>query len=289
MVHALNRNYQYTLKIPVTFTNLPSNKVIVGDLPENLDVEIKASGLKLLFISLKNLSEPLEIDFNTLKTNIKSQAYSISNSSFVIKDAINFDVQVLKIRPDTLFFISHKGNSKLLPIKANLSINFSKGYSMVAKPVLTPAYVSVSGDSTVLNQLDTIYTLPINLKDVQENYSSTIGLKKNSENINYNVKDVSLNFKVDRFTEATVKVPVHISNNTSSEKIKLLPEFVTITYLVSMADYNNINANSFRAVVNYQQIVEKQKTLKVELNVAPSEAKILKIEPSEISYLIFKQ
>lgn len=234
------------------------------------------------------MSEPLEIDFNTLKTNIKSQAYSINNSSFVIKDAINFDVLVLKIRPDTLFFIKHKGSTKLLPIKANINISYAKGFSMVAKPLISPAYVSVSGDSTTLNQLDTIYTLPIHLKDIHENYSSTITLKKISENVNYNVKDVALNFKVDRFTEASVKIPVQISNKTSNEKIKLLPDFVTVTYLVSMTDYNNITANSFRAVVNYNHIIEKQKALKVELNVAPSEVNVLKIEPSTISYLIYK-
>jgi len=53
VVHALNRNYKYTIQVPVKFLNLPSNKLIVGELPEKLDVEIKTSGLKLLFISLK--------------------------------------------------------------------------------------------------------------------------------------------------------------------------------------------------------------------------------------------
>ena len=53
VVHALNRNYKYTLHVPVKFLNLPTNKIIVGELPEVLDVEIKASGIKLLFISLK--------------------------------------------------------------------------------------------------------------------------------------------------------------------------------------------------------------------------------------------
>lgn len=230
----------------------------------------------------------MEIDFNTLKTNVKSQAYSISNSSFVIKDAINFDVQVLKIRPDTLFFINNKGNSKLLPVKANLNLTYVKGYSMVSKPLVSPAYVTVSGDSLVLNQLDTIYTLPLRLNDVHENYSNAIALKKISENINYNVKDVALSFKVDRFTEASVKVPIQISNKTTSDKIKLLPEYVTITYLISMTDYNNVESNSFRAIVNYNQIAEKQKALKVELNVAPSEVNVLKIEPSTVSYLIYK-
>ena len=56
MVRALNRNYSYTIHVPVTFLNLPNNKLIVGELPEFLDVEIKASGLKLI-LRLKTNSE----------------------------------------------------------------------------------------------------------------------------------------------------------------------------------------------------------------------------------------
>ena len=288
VVHALNRNYTYTIKIPVRFINLPNNKLIVGDLPETLDVDIKASGLKLLFISLKKLTTHVDVDFTSLKTNAKAQAYSIKNGNFNVKSSINFEVEVMKIRPDTLFFTSGKGKSKLLPIKLNLSADFSPGFSITSKPVITPAYVTVSGDSTELNKLDTIHTYQVNLKDVHDNYSHNVYLKKTSESVTYNIKDVNLSFNVDRLTEATLKIPVHILNKTNDKKIKLLPEVVSVTYLVPMKDYDNIQANSFRAVVNYHDIEQKHKKLKVNLITSPSEVKVLKTVPSEISYLIYK-
>lgn len=288
VVHALNRNYKYTLNIPVKFLNLPSNKLIVGELPEKLNVDIKTSGLKLLFISLKDLNESLLIDFNSLKTNAKSQAYSISNGNFNLRNVLNFDVEVMKIRPDTLFFSSNKGKSKLVPIKANLQADFMPGYSIIAKPQITPAYVTVSGDSSELASIDTVYTHLLNLKDVHENFSTSIPLKKSSSSINYNIKDVQLSFTVDRLTEATIKLPVQVMHRTTDEKIKLLPPYVTVTYLVAMRDYESIQPGLFKAVVNFKYIEEKQKTLAVELSVKPSEVKILKIEPADISYLIYK-
>ena len=103
VVHALNRNYTYTLKVPVKFLNLPSNKLIVGELPEKLDVEIKTSGLKLLFISLKKNYNEVIVDFNLMKNNAKSQAYSINNVYFNLKNSINFDVELIKIRPMNQF------------------------------------------------------------------------------------------------------------------------------------------------------------------------------------------
>lgn len=288
VVHTLNRNYTYTIQVPVKFLNLPSNKLIVGELPEKLDVEIKTSGLKLVFISLKKRISQVVIDFNLLQNNAKSQAYSIRNGNFNLQSSINFDVEIIKIRPDTLFFSLNKGNSKLLPVKANLKVNCLDGYSIISKPTITPAYVTVNGDSISLQKMDTVYTYFINLKDVHENFSSPVQLKKPYTSINYNVKDVQLGFNVDKLIESNIKVPVQIMNNASSETIKLLPNFINIKYLVAMKDYESINENSFKAVVNYEHIKEKQKNLQVEIIRAPSEVKILKTVPSTISYLIYK-
>lgn len=288
VVHALNRNYTYTLKVPVKFLNLPSNKLIVGELPEKLDVEIKTSGLKLLFISLKKNYNEVIVDFNLMKNNAKSQAYSINNVYFNLKNSINFDVDLIKIRPDTLFFSINKSNSKLLPVKANLKVNCLPGYSIISKPTITPAYVTVSGDSISLQKMDTVYTYFLNLKDVHQNFTSPVQLKKPYTSINYNVKDVQLSFNVDKLIESSIKIPVQIMNNTGNETIKLLPNFITIKYLVAMKDYENINENSFKAVVNFEHIKEKQKNLQVEIIRTPSEVKIIKTTPSTISYLIYK-
>ena len=289
VVHALNVNYRYSLSVPVQFLNLPTNKLIVGDLPEKLQIDIKASGLKLLLISFRNNVNQLTIDFNSLKTNAKSQAYSISNGNFNLKSVINFDVEILKIRPDTLFFSLNKGNSKLVPVKANMLLNYSSGYSITSKPTVTPAYINVTGDSLALLQLDTVYTQVLNLKDVHQNYSSTVALKKTISAVNYTTKEVQVSFEVDRLTEATLKIPIQIQNKTTKETIKLMPEYVTISYLVAMKEYDHIDANSFKATVNYNFIKLKQKTLPVEISRIPSEVKVLKVEPANISYLIYKQ
>ena len=288
VVRALNRNYTYTIHVPVTFLNLPNNKLIVGELPEVLDVEIRTSGLKLIFISLKKNINRVVVDFNLLKNNAKSQAYSIKNGNFNLQSSINFDVEILKIRPDTLFFSLNKANSKLLPVKANLNVNCNPGYSVISKININPAYVTVTGDSIDLKKMDTVYTYFLNLKKIRQNFSAEVPLKKPFTSINYNVKNVKLSFNVDKLTENSIKIPIQVMNNPGHETIKLLPNFITIKYLVAMNDYENVNANSFKAIVNYEQIKEKQKSLQVEIVRSPSEVKIINTEPTSISYLIYK-
>lgn len=287
VVHALNKNYKYTLTIPVKFVRLPENKQIIGELPDKLQVDIRTSGLKLLFIKLRQMPSEVLIDFNTLKTNAKSQAYSISNGNFNVQSIINFDVDVVKIRPDTLFFSSGKGSSRLIPVKANLQASFLPGYSAITKPAISPAYINVSGDSPDIDDIDTIYTQTIRLKDIHENYSGTAAIRK-LPNLNYSAKEVQLSFDVDRLAETSIRVPVQILNRSSSETVKLLPEYVTVHYLVAMKDYDNIDAGSFKATVNFDDILARNKNLNVDLVRSPSEVKIIRVEPAAISYLIYK-
>lgn len=287
VVHALNRNYKYTLTIPVKFTRLPENKLIIGELPEKLQVDIKTSGLKLLFIKLRQMPNEVLIDFNTLKTNAKSQAYSISNGNFNVQNIINFDVEVMKIRPDTLFFSSEKGSSRLIPVKPSLQASFLPGYSAITKPSVSPAFITVTGDTPEIDDIDTIYTQTIRLKDVHENYANTVAIKK-LPNLSYSAKEVKLSFEVDRLAETSIRIPVQIMNRSSAETVKLLPEYVTIRYLVAMKEYDNIDASSFKATVNFDDIVARKKNLKVDLVRSPSEVKVIGIEPANISYLIYK-
>ena len=56
-----------------------------------------------------------------------------------------------------------------------------------------------------------------------------------------------------------------------------------------MNDYNNITANSFKAVVNYYDIKNKATQLSVDINRSPSEVKITKVVPNSVSYLIYKK
>lgn len=283
--NALNKNYTHTLRIPVKFLNLPVNKVIIGEIPEKLEITIKTSGLKLIFIGLQKLTTELIIDFNSLKTNAKSQTYSISNANFELNSLLNFNVDILKIRPDTLFFTSDKTKSKTIPIKLITNFSFEKGYALVNKPILNPSYISISGDSINLKQIDTIYTQPLILTNINQSINTIAILSKPSANVNYNTKEIKVNLNVDRFTENTITIPISILNKPNEKIVKLIPNQTSITYLIGMNSFKQVNENSFKAIVDYDQIKNNNKQLTIELIRVPSEVKLIKTEPITISYL----
>ncbi|MBS1637303.1 MAG: hypothetical protein JST26_15390 [Bacteroidetes bacterium] len=288
LVHALNRNYKYTLSIPVKFTNLPVNKVIIGELPDKLQFEIKTSGLKLAFIILKRHYNELLIDFNTLKSNAKSQAYSLSTGNLNLNSSINFDVDIIKIRPDTLFFSLNKGAGKIVPVKPVIDMTYEPGYQLIRKPIVTPAYITISGDSSQIRLIDTVYTNSVKGSEIHGNYSGRATLRKTQSAVFYNTSEVQVDLMVDRITEGEIEVPVKLKNAPPELKAKLLPATVKIKYLVAMKDYEVVNRSAFRAVVNYNDALAGKDMLPVELISFPSEVKVIQINPGHIQYLMYK-
>jgi YbbR domain-containing protein len=288
LVNAINRDYQYTLKIPVKFLNLPSDKIVIGEIPDKLEVTIKTSGLKLLLIRSRKLNTDLVIDFNILKSNAKSQAYNIGNGNILLKPYLDFDVNIIKIRPDTLFFSSDLSKSKIVPVKLNSNIDFEKGYELLFKPIINPSFVTITGDSISLCKIDTVYTSVLNLKNLKQNFSSEIQLKKSISNVNYSQKSVSISISVDRFTENTLFIPISIINNSNNKKVKLLPDQIEIKYSIAMSNFSNVDKSSFKAIVDFNKMTSATKQLDVELVRIPSDIKIISISPQKISFLKYK-
>lgn len=288
IIHTLNRNYKYTIQVPVKFTNLPSNKSIVGELPDKLQIDIKASGLKLLFISLKKEFQTLSVDFNSLKTNAKSQAYSLGTGNINLNQSINFDVDIIKIRPDTLFFSLNKGPSKIVPVKVNSVLTFIPGYQLMHAPVANPSYITITGDSIALQRIDTVYTQTISENNLKSDLHQKIGLKKVNTQIYYNTNEVVVNASVEKVTEGTIMIPIQIQHLPKNIQLKLLPSELKIQYIVALKDFENIDKNSFKAMVDYNAINEGKKTLPVELFRTPSEVKIINTEPANVKYIIYK-
>lgn len=288
LVHALNRNYKHTISVPVKFINLPANKVIIGELPDKLQFDIKTSGLKLAFMLMKDHYNELQIDFNSLKSNAKSQAYSLSTGNLNLNSSLNFDVEVVKIRPDTLFFSLNKGAARVVPVKANVQVSCAPGYQVIHRPLINPAYITVTGDSSTLRLIDTVYTQPITEANLSANCAKKVMLKKPSSSVYFNTGEVNVNLVVDRVTEAEVQVPVKLINAPEGAQIKLLPATATVKYLVAMKDYEAVNKSSFKVVADYKHVAEGRELLPLELFRIPSEASNIRLVPIHVKYLVYK-
>lgn len=285
--HTLNRPYFHSLNVPVKFVNLPANKTLLSELPAELRFDIKTSGLKLFFVLLNKPFSPITIDFNSLKGDNKSQTYAISSGNINLKATTNFDVDIKKISPDTLYFAAKRGVNKNVPIRPIIFANPDKGF-VLSKPLLNPAYITINGDSASLRNIDSISTVPLYLNELNRNYAGKLNLVRPSENIYLNLNEVSVSIAADKLLEKEIEVEVSAINCPANFTPKLFPSKIKVKYSSAKNDFNDITEREFKAVVNFSKQKKGLNKLPVELSILPTQAHVLSIEPQEIEYLLIK-
>jgi hypothetical protein len=285
LVKSLNTNYNYTLKIPVEFKNIPQNKKPLNNIPEFLNVDIKVNGLKLFFILLNQPFKKMEIDFNNLK--FINQNYILNPNNIDFKRSLKFESNIKQITPDTLYFIENNGYQKNVPVKVVGSIKCAKGYGYKS-PVINPGFLTVLGDSNSIKNIDTIYTQTFVLNDLNSSIEKKLNVLKPNSNVYLNMSSVMVNIEVEKLIEQVLYLPINIINTPLNAKsVNVFPSRVKVKFTSLQNDFNQADTNNFKAVLNSLNVNLGKSP--VYLSTQPGHVNILSIEPKEAEVLIIKK
>lgn len=289
---SLAKDYTVEFRFPVSYTNLPTDKVIINALPSTIDVEINASGFNILLYKFKHKKEVLSIDLKGIKHYSTKNRYYITTSSRIekITSQLDNDIRVLKIFPDTIHLNFNKKVSRKVPVKVNLSLDFNNQYQQADSIKVIPNYITISGAAEEVAKITRVETVALSLKDVTDSLALDMAILKTSQLklIDLSHPKVKVLVDVTKFTEGSVELPVEVANLPRNYSLKIFPDKVTVKYNVAFKNYEKISPIQFKAVVDYQKIEQGSTKLKVNLVKFPSEIRSVKLSPEKVEYIIRK-
>jgi len=286
-VHSLNTVYYYTITIPVAFKNLPQHKKNLVEIPADLTVNIKASGLKLAMILLSRPFKPLEIDFNSLKSVHRNRNYVLSGSKINFKKSLGFETQIRQISPDTLYFSENTGYQKIVPVKAPLFIKCREGFGHKS-PNISPTFITIWGDTDLVRSIDTLYTRAMNLSDVDHSVSGRLAIIKPGPDIYTSVSEATVNVEVERLVEYSLVTAVIPFYKQNDRQVNIYPSKVKLRFTCLQNTFYQRDTSLFRVAVNTDKINPITKKYPVFLSASPSNITVMAIEPPEVEILILK-
>jgi hypothetical protein len=288
LVHSLNTVYTHTLKIPVNFKNQPENKKPLFKIPEQLSLDVKASGLKLALILLNRPFKPLEIDFNTLKSVNKNQNYVLSSSHLNFKSIFRFETQIKHISPDTLYFSEKNGYQKKVPVKVPLFLKCKEGYGFKT-PSITPSFVTLWGDSALISNVDTIFTQALTLSDLDKSVDTQLELLKPNQQVYISSGEATVFINVAKLIEQSIYLPVTDIHNSFQQQINIFPSRIKVKFTSIQNSFKASDSTLFKAVIDSEKTNKQTKKCSVFLGSIPEHITIMSIEPKEVEILIFKK
>lgn len=282
-----SNDYTYKKLVGVEYINIPDNKAFHSLQADTVLVSVEASGWQLLFSNLRKENKTLQVDLSGLRTR---NFVLFTNQLGFVNRQFPSDQRVISVSPDTLFFDFSKQTERKVPIKPVYDIRYKQQYGIIDRVTTDPEYVTVTGPLEDVVRIEYWETDTIRATGVDKDIQAVANLsQKQQANINFYPKIVDVNIPVGEVTEKILEVPVKVENAGRFNAVRLLPSRVRLTVMVSLRDYSRITSNSFEAVVNLEDWIEKNvHTLPVIITQVPDFCELVKVEPQNLNFFVRK-
>lgn len=293
-LNALNKEYITDVNYPVRYENFPSDKSLIGQLPDNLRLKVNAFGFTILQYKLSLSLVPLVIDIGTFDLAYKNKADSssyflLTNTAIKrLSGQLSSNIKILEVSPDSIIFQFDDIVSKRVPVVRDISIHCEKQYIQRGMILTSPDSVTVSGPISTIDTIRNIYTKKTEFNNVSATLTKRVSLKV-PPNVEITHSEVIVDIPIVRYTEAKFQIPILVKNVPQSVVLKMFPSSVNISCLVPMRNYEKIDKSQFIVIGDYNSITGKSANkLRVKVVNAPDNIISYNYYPRSVDYIIEK-
>lgn len=274
-------NISYRLKVE----DLPEHVIYTSDMPNEVNVTYTSKGWNAFYYKfMKNESHELVVNFKDINTK----------TGKLVIDANVLKRAVLKNKPQGMTYKStspskietyySNGQHKRVPIIFNGHITTTTGRYHCGT-ILHPDSVDVYAPSHLYDGIKNIKTENVTFNELEDTLRTKLALliPRGAKAI---PDSVSASICVDIFTDKTVQVPIYSENVPNSKIMRTFPLKVDVTFLVSSTLYDEITADEFLIVVDYNEAKADTKRCKLHIRQQPQNIRHLRIMPESVEYII---
>jgi len=286
----LSKDYTTTVHYKADFIDLPNDKLLINEEKIDLHLQVIAPGFTILAHRLSFRNElPLSVSSFIPKKKGNYWNYFLLGEQSIsqIQEVIPTSMQLLHIQPNRIDLLLDEKAERVVPVKLKSSISFKDLFRQKEAVKLEPSTIVISGPKAVVEVFDEINTELLSLEDVDNNKTGEIEIQSlNHSEINYSAININWELKVEQFTEGEIKLPIEIKNIPKGYDIKLFPDEVTVSYLISLDEFDLVKPDMFAAHILFDADFKRQS---VNLSRQADFVENVRILPSKVEYFLIKK
>lgn len=285
---SLSKQYTTHLTIPIEYTSFNRDFILVETPIDYIEIQVSGNGFVLL-------GEQMSLNRNSLKVNLGEamklgkNRYGIPTSKLKNKvyQYLDKDIRFERITSDSILFKTDKRVVRKLKVIPDVQLTFESSYNLMGEITVNPTSVEVSGPQGKLDSLQFITTEKLIYDAVNDSLILTYDFSTDErlESLDIVPAQISILVPVDKFTEKSFEVPIGWNNDIS---IRTFPNKVKVVFLVPLSNYEQLTEQEIAAKVNLEEGFLDKKKLKVNIEGVPDFAKLLRIEPEKVEFIIKK-
>lgn len=283
-----SKQYEATTIAAIKYVNVPESGLITDDSPKEIAFDMSTSGFEFLYFNLKR---PLiEIDlmryYNPGDAEViipKTELIKLISFHFKTSLAIrNLSIETLKVKLDAIV-------TKKVPVLANVDFTYKDGFKALDSVRTIPDSVSVAGPSVSLEAINFVETATISEKNIDKSISRKTAIRGFKDmKTSVKPKEVIVSVTVAEFSQKEMIIPIEVINAPEETVVKLIPNFVTLTFSVPVDDFIGITEKDFKIVCDYSERNSEENYMIPKIMDSPKEVIHIEFDLKKIDYLIFK-
>ena len=206
-----SKQYTTVIELPVSYINLPKDKILLENAPKYLDLKIQDKGFNIAIY--KFFPRKLEIDLSEAEPLDGKLVYNLELHKEAIFSKLRIDYENAGFLQENLKIDFQQRAVKRVPVNSKINLGFSVGYSALDKIKLQPDSITVSGPENILDTLRQVNTKALKIGNINKDIEGRIKLdRSNLGTVTFYQDEVSYSLRTDKFTEGKVEIPIEMIN-----------------------------------------------------------------------------
>ena len=282
-----SKQYSEVLEIPVEYVNVPQDKLLVGKIPQSLELRMQENGFTVAWFSL--FPPTVKIDLSKASIENDALVYAVDENHSELQSQLEIDLDDNEFLKDALVVKYEQKQEKKLPVVFRMKMEYAVGYSAVEALKYEPDSIMVSGPDNILDTLSKLFTQQLSLTKVKEDQQGIVYLDTTAlPNVTFYRNKVKYAVDVEKVTEGKVQVPIEIMNVPQGLNVVIFPKEVVLFYQVNLKDFSKVTASDFRVVVDFDNVRGQQDFLIPEVIQKPEFTSNIRLNEKRIQFIIKK-
>lgn len=251
--------------------------------PDDITIKLKAKGWQLLSFYLS-----AEHDF-LVSANNDSGLISIDPSKEISENGwIGSGLSILDITPKFVSINVEKIKYKKLKVIADTDLKFNDGYNLATPIKIYPDSILVAGPKSILQDLSTIKTKPINISSLDHSFKLVTELE-NIPGFEVQQNNVQLSFDVQRIVEKSFTgIKVTVKELPIDREVVLIPNTLDCSLRGGVNILGKLTNDQISASIYYSEIVyDTTGSIKPNVQI-PINIQLVFTKPARLNYVIKK-
>ncbi|WP_093303687.1 MULTISPECIES: CdaR family protein [Salegentibacter] len=281
----ISKEYTQVIDIPVSYENVPLDKTLSKERPDNLQLRIQDKGFAIWYYQI--FKPRVELDLGKATEEDGELVYNFEANREVLEEQVNINFEKARFIQESLSVEFQPKKNKWVNVRPRIDLNYAVGYSAGEPVSLQPDSVQVSGPENIIDTLQNLNTVYLKINNINTNVSGRVKIDTtNLGMLSFYNTEVTYSQEVEKFTEGSVKVPVEILNKPEDTNIAIFPKEVLVYYQVNLKQYEMVKAENFRVVCDFNDIDDGDDFIIARITEAPLMVRNLRLNERKIQFVI---